>query len=259
MRYTSLGSGSEGNALVVQAKEGATLTRIMIDCGFALKEVERRLLARDIEPASLDAILVTHEHGDHIGGVFRLAKRHDIPVYLTIGTHAAVAHKIPEGMRIVRCDSHIPFAVGALNINPFPVPHDAREPVQFVMDDGASRLGVLTDIGQGTPHVQRMLSGCDALVLECNHCPQLLADSDYPYSLKSRISGRLGHLSNSAAADILQALDRSKLKMLHAAHLSKKNNAPILAQTALAAIMGWSPEQIGVATQTDGFDWVEIF
>jgi len=107
--------------------------------------------------------------------------------------------------------------------------------------------------------VHRMLSGCDALVLECNHCPQLLADSDYPYSLKSRISGRLGHLSNSAAAEILRALDRSKLKKLHAAHLSKQNNAPILAQMALASIMDWLPEQIGVASQADGFDWVEIF
>lgn len=258
MRYTSLGSGSEGNALVVQAREGISQTRIMIDCGFGLKEIERRLLARAIEPASLNGILVTHEHGDHIGGVFRLAKRHDVPVFLSRGTHAAVAHKIPEGMKVVLCDSHIPFAIGALNILPFPVPHDAREPIQFVVEDGASRLGVLTDLGQGTPHVHRMLSGCDALVLECNHCPQLLDESDYPYSLKMRIAGRLGHLSNAAAASVLQAVDRSKLKFLHAAHLSKSNNAPILAQMALAPIMGWLPEQIGIATQTDGFDWVHL-
>jgi phosphoribosyl 1,2-cyclic phosphodiesterase len=258
MRYTSLGSGSEGNALVVQVHDGVSTTSIMIDCGFGLREIERRLLARGLEPSSLDAILVTHEHGDHIGGVFRLARRHGIAVYMTTGTHVSVAHKIPEGMKTVRCDSHTPFAVGGLQILPFPVPHDAREPVQYVLHDGQSRLGVLTDLGQGTAHVQRMLSGCDALVLECNHCPDMLAFSDYPASLKARISGRLGHLSNAAAAAILQALDRSRLKFLHAAHLSKNNNAPILAQQALAGVWGCLPEEIGVASQEHGFDWVQM-
>ncbi|WP_420224654.1 MBL fold metallo-hydrolase [Pigmentiphaga litoralis] len=258
MRYTSLGSGSEGNALVVEATEGASTTRIMIDCGFGLREIERRLLARGLEPGSLSGILVTHEHGDHIGGVFKLARKHNVPVFLTTGTHAAVAHKIPDGMWVVRCDSHIPFGIGALQILPFPVPHDAREPVQFVMTDGARRLGVLTDLGEGTPHVHRMLSGCDALVLECNHCPDLLAESAYPYSLKMRISGRLGHLSNAAAAAVLKAVDRSRLKRVHAAHLSKQNNAPILAQMALAPILGWLPEEVGIADQSQGFDWEVI-
>lgn len=258
MRYTSLGSGSEGNALVVEARSGATATTILIDCGFGLREIERRLLARGVPPDSLGAILVTHEHGDHIGGVFRLARRHGIPVYMTTGTQLSVAAKIPEGMQARRCDSHTPFAVGDLQVFPFPVPHDAREPVQFVLSDGAKRLGVLTDLGQGTSHVQRMLSGCDALVLECNHCPDLLAVSDYPASLKSRIAGRFGHLSNAAAAAILQAIDRSRLTFLHAAHLSKKNNAPLLAQTALAGVLGCLPQEIGIATQDDGFDWVDL-
>lgn len=258
MRYTSLGSGSEGNALVVEAREGATLTRVMIDCGFGLREVERRLLARGVEPASLNAILVTHEHGDHIGGVFKLARRHGIPVHLTTGTRTAMAARIPVGMAEVRCDSHTAFGIGGLLVEPFPVPHDAREPVQYVLGDGSRRLGVLTDLGEGTPHVHRMLSGCDALVLECNHCPDMLARSEYPHSLKSRIAGRFGHLSNAAAAAVLQAVDRSRLKALHAAHLSKKNNAPQLAQLALAAVLGCAPGDIGVASQDDGFDWMSL-
>jgi len=256
MRYTSLGSGSEGNALVVEAREGLSVTRVMIDCGFGLREVERRLLARGIEPASLDGILVTHEHGDHIGGVFRLARRHGIPVHLTTGTRAAVAARIPDGTATLCCDSHTAFAIGALLVQPFPVPHDAREPVQYVLGDGQWRLGVLTDLGEGTPHVHRTLSGCDALLLECNHCPDMLAHSDYPVSLKYRIAGRYGHLSNAAAAEILRAVDRSRLKFVHAAHLSKNNNAPALARAALAPVVGWQPDEIGIANQDNGFDWV---
>ncbi len=258
MRYASLGSGSDGNALVVESHSGTTTTQVMIDCGFGLREIERRLLARGVTPAALSAILVTHEHGDHIGGVFKLARRHGIPVYLTTGTHLAVADRIPEGTQVVRCDSHDRLAIGDLQIQVFPVPHDAREPVQFVIEDGASRLGVLTDIGQGTAHVQNLLHGCDGLVLECNHCPDMLANGPYPAMLQRRIAGRLGHLSNGAAASLLNSLDRARLRYVHAAHLSSKNNLPALAQAALAAVLGCAPGEVGVATQTDGFDWVSL-
>ena len=258
MRYASLGSGSEGNALVVESQSGTTTTRAMIDCGFGLREIERRLQGRGIAPAELSAILVTHEHGDHIGGVFKLARRHDIPVYLTTGTHLAVKDRVPEGTRIIRCDSHDLLAIGDLQVQVFPVPHDAREPVQFSLTNGASRLGVLTDIGQGTAHVQAILDGCDALVLECNHCPDMLANGAYPPSLKARIAGRLGHLSNRAAAAVLGSLDRSRLKAVHAAHLSSKNNLPALAQAALAEILNCGLDEVGVASQSEGFDWVTI-
>ena len=138
------------------------------------------------------------------------------------------------------------------------MPHDAREPVQFVLSDGAVRLGVLTDTGQPTPHIAQALSGVDALVLECNHDLDMLMSGPYTAQLKSRIAGRLGHLANAASAELIQAMDCSRLQHLVAAHLSQTNNTPVLARSALAGALGCAPEWIGVATQEDGFPWREI-
>ena len=159
--------------------------------------------------------------------------------------------------KIYGFDSHDAFAIGALEIQPIPVPHDAREPVQFVVGDGAHRLGVLTDLGVSTPHVEASLSGCDALVLECNHDLDMLEASDYPRPLKQRIAGRFGHLHNEAAAEILARIDTSKLKHLIAAHLSKQNNTPAKARAALSAALSCTPDWIGIADQETGFDWRE--
>jgi phosphoribosyl 1,2-cyclic phosphodiesterase len=149
-------------------------------------------------------------------------------------------------------------AVGDLEVRPFTVPHDAREPVQYLFSDGAFRVGLLTDIGMPTPHVIELLSGCDGLVLECNHDARMLRDSDYPRWLRERIAGPLGHLENGAAAELLAALDRSRLKHLVAAHLSERNNQPELACAALAAAMNCTPDWIGVARQDEGFAWREV-
>jgi len=140
-------------------------------------------------------------------------------------------------------------------VQPFAVPHDAREPVQFVVGDGARRLGVLTDLGMSTPHVEASLSGCDALVLECNHDLDLLAGSDYPYGLKQRIAGRFGHLHNEASADLLASIDTSKLQHIIAAHLSKQNNTPAKARAALSGALNCSADWIGIADQETGFGW----
>jgi phosphoribosyl 1,2-cyclic phosphodiesterase len=199
VRFASLGSGSEGNGLVVESGG----TRILIDCGFGVRDTRKRLARLGLAPSSLDAILVTHEHADHIGGVPGFAAKYDIPVWATFGTLAVVSERF-EGMeRIYGFDSHERFAIGALEIQPVTVPHDAREPVQYVIGDGAHRVGVLTDIGMSTAHVESCLSGCDALVLECNHDLSMLARGDYPFSLKQRIASRFGHLHNEAAAEIL--------------------------------------------------------
>ena len=254
MRFASLGSGSEGNGLVVES--GGTL--ILIDCGFGVRDTKRRLARLGLAPSSLDAILVTHEHADHIGGVPAFAARYGIPVWATFGTLAVVSERF-EGMPwVYGFDSHDRFAIGALEIRPVTVPHDAREPVQYVIGDGARRLGVLTDIGTSTAHVERCLSGCDALVLECNHDLAMLANGDYPFSLKQRIASRFGHLHNEAAAEILARIDTSRLVHIIAAHLSRENNTPELASVALASALNCATAWIGIANQATGFDWREM-
>lgn len=253
-RFASLGSGSEGNALLVQIGQ----TCVLMDCGFNLTESVTRLARLGIKPEALSGIVVTHEHGDHIAGVSRLAHKYAIPVWLTHGTFRAQAKSLSKLDSVTHIDPHNSFAIGEVIVQPYLVPHDAAEPVQFVFSDGSKRLGVLTDTGSSTPHIEQVLSGCDALVLECNHDSELLNNGDYPYSLKQRVGGRFGHLNNTDAAALLAQLDNRKLQHIVAAHLSKKNNTPELAYAALSNALGCEEEWIGVATQENGFDWREI-
>ncbi|HJV93652.1 MAG TPA: MBL fold metallo-hydrolase, partial [Azonexus sp.] len=224
IRFASLGSGSAGNSLLVESGD----TCLMLDCGFGLRETVARLARLGRHPADLTGILVTHEHGDHLGGAFRLARKFSLPVWMTHGTWCA-AREPDAGLDLRVIDSDCPRVIGQLEVQPFPVPHDAREPVQYVFSDAAHRLGILTDIGEITPHVREVLSGCDGLVLECNHDAAMLAASSYPLSVKRRIAGRFGHLENSAAAGLLSQIDCSRLQHLVAAHLSERNNLPSLA------------------------------
>ncbi|MGB7540480.1 MAG: MBL fold metallo-hydrolase [Burkholderiales bacterium] len=257
MRFASIGSGSDGNGLIVEA--GAT--RVMLDCGFALRETVSRLARIGLAPSGLAGIIVTHEHGDHGAGVFALARRFGIPVWLTHGTLAALRETggdVEAGAGVELIESQTAFAVGGLQVRPFTVPHDAREPVQYVLSDGACRLGVLTDTGSSTAHIEASLSGCDALVLECNHDLDMLMNGGYPPALKARIAGGFGHLDNGASAAILAALDRRRLKHVIAAHLSQKNNTPELARAALSAVLGCEPEWVSVASQEEGFGWRDL-
>lgn len=254
MRFASLGSGSKGNALLVQAGN----TCLMLDCGFGLQESVRRLARLGIEPEQLSGILVTHEHGDHIGGVARLARKFALPVWLTHGTLRAQPRAFAEVSTLREIDPHQAFAVGEIELHPYPVPHDAAEPVQFVFTDGARRLGVLTDAGCGTPHISAMLDDSHALVLECNHDSEMLRTGDYHYRLKQRVGGRLGHLSNRQAADILAGLATGRLQHIVAAHISEQNNLPELAVGALSGALGCEENWVGIACQQSGFGWREI-
>jgi phosphoribosyl 1,2-cyclic phosphodiesterase len=250
LRFTSLGSGSSGNALVVDCGG----TRVMMDCGFTISETRLRLERVGLSPSQLAGIVVTHEHDDHMGGVARFAKRYAIPVYATRGTAQWLPADFPAVL-VRYINSHTPFAIGAVMVDPFPVPHDAREPVQYVFSDGDARLGVATDLGCVTQHVVEKLSGCTALVLECNHDLDMLMAGPYPAVLKHRVAGRFGHLDNGCARDLVRTLDRSRLRHLIAAHLSKQNNTPALAVEAMCAGAGCEAGWVGVATQEDGFGW----
>ncbi|MBI5890018.1 MAG: MBL fold metallo-hydrolase [Nitrosomonadales bacterium] len=253
MRFALLGSGSEGNALVVQAGT----TRVLLDCGFSLTETLSRLARLGLQAEQLSGIVVTHEHGDHISGVARLARKFNLPVWLTHGT-LRTQNAAFSSLSISEVNPHQAFAIGEVRVQPYPVPHDAAEPVQYVFSDGARRLGVLTDAGSSTPHIEATLGGCHALVLECNHDSGMLFGGDYPYRLKQRVSGRYGHMSNDEAAALLQRLDTSGLQHIVAAHLSRKNNVAGLAVAALSGILGWAPDRVAVATQEHGLDWREI-
>jgi phosphoribosyl 1,2-cyclic phosphodiesterase len=254
IRFASLGSGSEGNGLLVESGT----TRILVDCGFKLSDTVKRLGKLGLVPADLAAVLVTHEHDDHAGGVARFARRHDLPVYLTYGTLVAIGARRAMMPRVSLIDSHSPFVIGDLEIHPYPVPHDAREPCQFVFSDGERRLGLLTDTGDSTPHIERMLTGIDALVLECNHDLELLMNGPYPPTLKQRISSRYGHLDNATAARLLSGIDCSRLQHFVAAHLSAQNNTPELARCAISAALNCAATWIDIATQGEGLSWRQV-
>ena len=204
IRFASLGSGSKGNATLIEVGK----TRILMDCGFSVKETEKRLLRLGCDVSSLTAVVVTHEHGDHINGVGRLSRKHKLPVWLTHGT--CLAAKDSDFVKTCFIEPDTAFEIGDIHLQPFRVPHDAREPCQFIFSDGGFRLGVLSDLGHATPHVLRNLVSLDALMLECNYDYDMLMQGSYPYSLKQRVSGGLGHLDNLQSEAILKKIDLSK-------------------------------------------------
>lgn len=254
MRFASLGSGSEGNGLVVQSGTSC----VLMDCGFSLHETRLRLERLGLAADCLSGIVVTHEHGDHIDGVARLARNYDVPVWLTHGTLQSRGRELAGLKGLSEINPHQSFSIGDVQVQPYPVPHDAAEPVQYVFSDGEKSLGVLTDAGCSTPHIEATLSGCHALVLECNHDTDMLANGAYPPSLKQRVGGRFGHLNNADAAALLSRLDTTRMQHVVAAHLSRSNNTPQLAARALSAALGCDEGWITIATQDTGFSWREI-
>ncbi|MFO8153263.1 MBL fold metallo-hydrolase [Thioalkalivibrio sp.] len=252
IRFASLGSGSAGNALLVETGD----TRVLVDCGFSVHETTARLNRLERTPDDIDAVLITHEHSDHIGSSAAFARRHRLPVYMTPGTRLGARdvsypalHEFHAGERL---------AVGGLEIQPFTVPHDAREPAQFIFSDGACRLALLTDAGHVTAHMIATVDGVDGLLLECNHDPSMLEHGPYPAALKRRVGGPYGHLPNHEAERLLGAIDHRRLQHVIGMHLSERNNRPQLARAALAAGLGCQPEETLIADQSVGFGWREL-
>jgi phosphoribosyl 1,2-cyclic phosphodiesterase len=259
LRFKSLGSGSTGNATLVQAS-GLRTARLLVDCGVGFKQLLLRLAhAVPCEDAPIDAIFITHEHSDHIGCARQFAQRHRIPVWMSRGTHEALGSPDFDGLLRIAADGQS-IDLGELQVTPFTVPHDAREPLQLSCTDGNAKLGVLTDLGHATAHVLAHLAGCHALLLECNHDTDLLATSSYPAFLRSRVGGPYGHLSNTDAAAIANTLAHAGLKHVVAAHLSARNNSPTLAIEALlkTAAPLWGNPELSVAHPTDGTHWIDI-
>jgi phosphoribosyl 1,2-cyclic phosphodiesterase len=251
LKLAYLGSGSKGNSALFEAAG----TCVMLDCGFTLREADRRMARLGFSPQDLAGVLVTHEHSDHFAGVARLARRHSIPVWLTHGT--ARGGDL-EGVDVRWVNAHESFTVGALSISPMPVPHDAREPCQYVFSDGEKRAGVLTDVGHATPHIIQSLGGVDVLLLECNHDLEMLMNGPYPHRLKRRVKGALGHLSNCQAAQLLGNLDQTRLRQIFALHLSDTNNTPALAKDALAEARSRAGIDIEIVDQEAGLAWYQL-
>jgi phosphoribosyl 1,2-cyclic phosphodiesterase len=271
LRFTSLASGSGGNATLVEARnEGCAAggsqrtTRVLVDCGLAPRRLAAALALRGCTAADLDAVFVTHEHGDHIGGVIALHRRHGTPVWASRGTWATVAAPDDESQRCVAnlaCHGER-IAIGALELLPFAVPHDAAEPLQLVCRSGSARIGIVTDLGEPTDGVARALQGCDALLLECNHDRAMLAAGPYPIWLQRRIGGARGHLANEQSTALLAACLHDGLRHVVAAHLSRHNNQPDRALGALRRALPQQPSLfdplLHVADANTGCGWISV-
>lgn len=252
LRFASLGSGSRGNSTLIEWCSGV----LLVDCGFSVKETNLRLERLGKRAEDLTAILVTHEHSDHIKGVAPLARRYDLPVYMTPGTYQSRDLGEFPDLRLI--EGYAPFELDQLKITPVAVPHDAREPAQFIFEHAERRFGILTDLGSITSHVEAHYQELDAMVLEANHDPFMLASGPYPPSLKQRVGGLWGHLSNQQAAGFLQRMNCARLQHLVVAHISQQNNSLELAQAALAPVTA-EVRQITFACQNQGFDWLSVF
>lgn len=256
LRFRSLASGSSGNATLIEASDGLHRTRVLVDCGLGLRQLIARLAVEGIDPADLDGIFITHEHGDHIGCAPMMVARYGVPLWTSAGTaqYAAFAG-LESALNLVR-DGQV-FAIGGIQFHPFTVPHDAREPLQLRCTDGDRVLGLMTDIGHVTGHALAALAGCHALVLESNHDVELLAQSRYPDFLKRRVGGQHGHLSNVQAAAALGALRHDRLNTVVAAHLSERNNRPDLVSRAFAAVLGCGEADVLLA-ERHGRGWLDV-
>ena len=251
MKVCCLGSGSRGNAFLVEAR-GAT---ILVDCGFAPRTLRQRLAARNVSAGEIDFILLTHEHNDHSRGLAAAAAESGAEVWMTAGAAAALDYR----GKWRRLEAGAPAALGGVLATPFAVCHDAAEPVQFVLDDGARRLGIATDLGRVSAETLAACENLSALVVECNYDAEMLRDNTrYPARVKERICGGMGHLENGEATALARAADGGKLRILAAAHLSENNNHPNLARAALARAVGAAPPEIAVAGQQEGFPWLKI-
>jgi len=234
MKVCVLGSGSKGNCTLVESGR----TTLLIDAGFSGVEIKRRLAAIGRGPDEITAILVTHEHNDHISGVGVMSRRSSIPVYANPATHSASEKRVGKLFSAVDFGTGEKFSMGDLEIHPFRVSHDTADPVGFVITDGKVSMGYCTDTGKVTTLIEHHLKRCNLLVLESNHDPKMLRDGPYPLYLQQRVRSNQGHLANEDAAKLLKKLTNGKLRHVVLAHLSEVNNLPELALRSVQKHLG---------------------
>lgn len=220
--FQALASGSKGNSILVSSPS----TSILIDSGLSCRELMRRMDGTAVAAKDLSALIVSHEHRDHVSGIGVASRRFDLPIYLNQGTLEGLPSSVGELAHIQVFQPGSRYRVGDLEIYAFPISHDAREPVAFVIENNGARLGVCTDLGVATHLVKNRLQGCHGLVLESNHDPELLINGPYPWHLKQRIQSRHGHLSNMDTCQLLSELHHDGLQTVILAHLSETNNRP---------------------------------
>lgn len=222
MRFSVLASGSKGNALYVETEN----TKILIDAGLSCRELIRRLNLIDVDSEHLDALIITHEHSDHIRGAGPISRHFDIPVYINAPTFKKSLKNLGKISRPVTIQTGQVIPINDLLIETFTKCHDAADPIGLTISSNGSKLGLLTDLGRSTMMIEEKMSGCQALIVEFNHDPEMLDNGPYPLSLKRRIKGPEGHLSNQQAGDLLKSVSCSGLNRVLLAHMSDKNNHP---------------------------------
>lgn len=253
MKFASLGSGSKGNATIIDTEHGC----LMIDCGFSIKETTRRLERVGKSPQDISAILVTHEHSDHWKGVLPFASKFSIDIYATAGCYRAVNVSPSTSRQFNVICSHSSFMLNNVQVLPIPVPHDASEPVQYIFSYDQFRLGILTDVGNITPYIIEQYNRCTGLLVEANHDVEMLQAGTYPRFLKDRVAGEWGHLNNYQTAGLLGAIDQDIIQKLVIGHISESNNDSFRVKKAIEDVFT-SSEKIIYANQNEGFDWVYL-
>lgn len=254
LSFCALASGSRGNALFVSAGR----TGLLIDAGLAGREIEKRLSLRGIAMERLTAIVVTHEHTDHMKGVGVLSRRWGLPVYMNQETRKAGAGQLGSVATEECFESGRPFAVGNLKIHPFAVSHDAADPVGFAISFNGVRIGIATDLGVVTANVTMHLKHCALVVLEANHDADMLESGPYPWPLKQRIRGRSGHLSNRDAARLIGEIRHDGLRHVILGHLSEANNTPEKAMAAVGRVLANASIHLEAARQDTCGSLIEI-
>ena len=240
-----LASGSRGNAVYVS--DGST--SILIDAGLSGIEIERRLNSKGLYPEDLNAIIVSHEHTDHIQGVGVLSRRFNLPVFMSSKTEKAAVSKLGNVRVIKNFECGSPFIINDLSIHPFSISHDAEDPTGFTVNQNGTKIAIATDLGIATSMVKEHLKGCSLLILEANHDEDMLINGPYPWPIKQRIKGRTGHLSNEASKNLLKEVQHDRLKYVILAHLSETNNTPQKALSEVGRAMSHCNAQLDVATQ----------